>query len=35
MKDRQYNDQKKKDTRTNSDRQTVHRKLQIEQYEPH
>ena len=34
-KDRQYNDQKKKDKRTNNDLQAIHRKLKIEQHEPH
>jgi hypothetical protein len=32
IEDRQYNDQKKKDKRTNND---LHRKLMIEQHEPH
>jgi hypothetical protein len=32
---RQYNDQKKKYTRTNNDRQNIHIKQKIEKYEPH
>jgi hypothetical protein len=34
-KDRQHNDQKKKDKRTNNDPQYIHIKLKIEQHEPH
>ena len=32
MKDRQHNDQKKKDKRTNNDLQNIHIKLKIEQH---
>jgi len=34
-KDRTYNGLKKKDKRTNNDQKTLHRKLKIEQHEPH
>jgi hypothetical protein len=34
-KDKQHNDQKKKDKRTNNDLQDIHIKLKIEQPEPH
>jgi hypothetical protein len=34
-KDRQCNDQMKTDKRTNDNLQTFHRKLKIEQHEPH
>jgi len=33
-KDRQHNDQKKKNKRTNNNLQNIHIKLKIEQYEP-
>ena len=34
-KDRQHNDQKKRDKRTNNDLQSIHIKLKIEYHEPH
>jgi hypothetical protein len=34
-KDRQHNDKKKQDKRTNNDLQNMHIKLKIEQNEPH
>ena len=34
-KERQYNDQKKKNKMTNNYQQTSHKKLKIEQQEPH
>ena len=34
-KDRQHNDQKKKDKRTNNDQQNIHIKLKIEEHESH
>ena len=34
-KNRQHNDQKKIDKRTNNDIQSLHKKLKIEPHEPH
>ena len=34
-KERQYNNQEKKDNRTNNDLQALYRKLMIEEYKPH